>query len=130
MRDQFNLSGDFRGSIVNINSSLDRARQIARGTMSSAENFAHIEHLLIKLRSQLTSIPQESAETAEAVAISTGQLVEAAAADRPNRPLIKGAVQAVLSSGKALLSASPAVVSTINDIVDLVRKIHDLGSTS
>jgi hypothetical protein len=130
MRDQFNLTGDFRGSIVNINSSLDRARQVARGTMSSAESFAHIEELLIELNSQLTSIPQESAETAEAVAISTGQLVEAAAADRPNRPLIKGAVQAVLSSGKALLSASPAVVSTINDIVDLVRKIHDLGSTS
>lgn len=128
MRDQFNLSGDFRGAIVNINSTLDRASQtLSDRRQELAGDGAVLRELLERLKAQLASEADEHAEDAEALALTTTQMVEAAAAERPNRSLIAGSVQAVLTGGRALLAASPTIATTIGQIVDTVQKIHDLS---
>ncbi|MDZ4321127.1 MAG: hypothetical protein U1A07_20195, partial [Phenylobacterium sp.] len=86
MRDQFNFSGDFRGAIVNINASLDRATQsVSQHQDSLALDADRLRDLLLDLRTALEASAPENADDAEALAVSTTHLIEAAVADRPNR---------------------------------------------
>lgn len=127
MRDHFELSGDFRGAVVNINSSLDLAEQsAAKGAFGIEADKASIQDLLSHLRAALVDAGPANAEDAEALAVSTQHLIEAASSDRPNRSLIATSIKAVREGGMAFLTASPAIAATVNDIVDTVQKIHDL----
>lgn len=128
MRDQFNLSGDFRGAIVNINASLDRATQsVSQHEDSLALDADRLRDLLLDLRTALEASAPENADDAEALAVSTTHLIEAAVADRPNRQLVKGAIQAVLTGGKSLIAASPKIATTVNQIIDTVQKLQELS---
>ena len=125
MRDQFNLSGDFRGALININSSLDRARQCVDAAASEefADIRAKLDGLLDKLREELSAVGPEHHEAAEALAESTAVVVETATSARSNPTSIQAGVQRVLNRGKSLLKASPAIASTVNTILEIVEKV-------
>lgn len=127
MRDHFEFSGDFRGAVVNINSSLNSAAQsAANGVFGTEADKAKIQDLLRDLRAALVDVDPANVENAEALAVSTQHLIEAAYSNRPNRSLIATSIKAVREGGMALLTASPAIAATVNDIVDTIQKIHDL----
>ena len=125
MRDQFNLSGDFRGALININSSLDRARQSVDAAASEAfaDIRAKLDELLDKLREELSAVVPEHHEAAEALAESMAVVVETATSARSNPTSIQAGVQRVLNRGKSLLKASPAIASTVNTILEIVEKV-------
>jgi hypothetical protein len=120
VRDQFNLSGDFRGALVNINSSLDRVRQsVDAHEGSSAEVAARLKELIDQLSAQLQAVAPEHREAAQALAASTAVAVDAAISAKSKTATIPGKV---LASGKTLLHASPVIASTVKNILDVVEK--------
>lgn len=85
--------------------------------------------MLDSLRMALEAAAPKNAKDAEGLAVTTAQLVEAAVAERPNRSLVKGAVDAVLAGGKSLLAASPKIATSVNQIIDTVQKIQGLSDS-
>ena len=81
MADRFNLSGDFRGAIVNIKSTLTNVQQSIgeiRSTDETARN--ELEALIGQLSEALPMVPVEKQEQAEAVAETEKVLFESAKA--------------------------------------------------
>jgi hypothetical protein len=124
MRDQFNLSGDFRGALVNINSPLDRARQVVGASSgSSSDAAAQLDELLDKLSAELRTVGPEHHKAAEALAASAAVVVETAFSARSNPTVVRTAAQKVLDCGKTLLKTSPVIASTVKNILDIVEKM-------
>ena len=69
MPDQFNMSGDFRGAIINIKSTLKNVQQSVGEISTNDENARKdLEKLIKQLSEALEKIPAEKMEDAQAVA--------------------------------------------------------------
>jgi ABC-type transporter Mla subunit MlaD len=128
MRDQFNLSGDFRGALVNINSSLDRAHQSVNASSAAFSDVAaKLDELLEQLRAELRTVGPEHHEAAETLAASTALVIETASSATSNPTLIRAGARSVLDCGKTLLKTFPAIASTVKNILDVAEKVATLA---
>jgi len=124
MRDQFNLSGDFRGALLNIHSSLEGANQRVQPDPVALSDLAvTLNEVLELLRAQLRAVEPEQREAAQEFVAATAGVVDAAASAKPDRTLVQAAAQKVLEGGKALVKASPLTASTVKTIVEIVEKV-------
>lgn len=124
MGDQFNMSGDFRGAVLNIKSKLENVTQTIN-TMTGGEpsEKAELQRLLQQLSETLQKVPQEHTENAEAVAETARILVEMASQEKPNKTMIKLSGDSLKQAAQNLAVVMPAVLGIATQIVDTITKL-------
>ncbi len=115
--DTFNMSGDFRGAVLNIKSTLTDVQQNV-GAVQTDVKAAKDE--LIKLIAQLNvalqAVPPHKGEQAEAVAEMAKTLIDAATGEVPNKTVVK-------ISGESLERASAELTDVLADVSVLAAQI-------
>ena len=120
-------SGDFRGAILTMRSTLSQVSQ-AIGTMpaASAADKETLAGLIADLQTALEAVVKQSpasAEDAEAVAETTKALVEQANQPKPNPSLLKITGEGLVKAAENLQTIVPAVLDISRQIVSFVLGI-------
>ncbi len=125
--DTFKLSGDFRGAMVNIKSTLTNVSQSV-GSIPHADEASkdELKNLIQQLQEALEKSPPEKAEEAEAVAKSAEQLVELASQEKPNKTLLQVAGEGLKKTAETLAEFLPTAVTITTNIVAIVSKLRGL----
>ncbi len=124
MGDTFDLSGDFRGSIVNIQSKLENAQQTVGEIRSDDEvSKQELQQLIGQLSSALEKVPPEKHDEAEAVAATANTLVEQAKSPQPNRTMLQITGEGLKQAAKNLADITPTILSIATQIVLTVSKL-------
>jgi hypothetical protein len=122
--DTFNLSGDFRGAILNIKSTMQNVQQSV-GDLHSDDEAARLElqTLIEQLTQALQSAPPDKLDQAEAVAQTAKALVDTAKAEKPNRALLQISGEGLKAAAQNLAEVMPAVATIAAQIVLAVGRI-------
>lgn len=122
--DTFNMSGDFRGSFLNIRSNLENVTQTI-GALPNADPSikAELEKLVRELNEALQHVPADKAEDAEAVAQSAELLVETATEEEPNKTMIEITGNELKKAARNLADVMPTVLTIATQIVATVSKL-------
>jgi regulator of replication initiation timing len=124
MADRFEMSGDFRGAIVNIKSTLTNVQQsVGQIRTEDASTKAELEDLIKQLSENLVKVPPEKSEQAEAVAASAQALVEQAKSEKPNKTLLQISGDGLKQAAQNLAEVMPAVVTIASQIVLSISKL-------
>ena len=124
MADRINLSGDFRGSIINIKSTLTNVQQSV-GEIRADDQAARkeLEKLIGELSEALQKVPEKSKEHAEAVAETAKVLVDTAKAEKPNKTMLQISGEGLKQAAKNLADVMPIVATIAGQIVLTVVKL-------
>ena len=122
--DTFNMSGDFRGAILNLNATLDNVSQTIAG-MSTDDQATRDELSLLvaNLREELNKLPAEHVEKAEAVVQTTEAVVQQTAAAKPNRTMLNITAEGLKQAAANIAGVMPKVVEIAAGIVAAAWKI-------
>jgi hypothetical protein len=122
--DTFNMSGDFRGSILNIKSTLTHVTQTI-GALPGADPAAKakLETLIRQLNDALQKVPPDKGEDAEAVAELAQQLVETANKEKPNRTMVQVTGEGLKQAAQNLANVMPTVLTIATQIVGTIGQI-------
>ena len=124
MPDQFNMSGDFRGAIINIKSTLKNVQQSVGEISTNDENSRKdLEKLIKQLSEALEKIPAEKMEDAQAVAETAKALVDSAKAEKPNKSMLKITGEGLKQAAQNLADVMPAVIPIAGQIALTVMKL-------
>jgi hypothetical protein len=128
MGDKISLSGDFRGAVVNIKSTLTNVQQSVGEIRSEDESTRkELEKLIGELSETLQKAPEESQEQAEAVALTAKSLVDAANVEKPNKSLLQISGEGLKQAAQNLAGVMPVVVQIATQIVIAVTKLTGVG---
>ena len=124
MADRFNLSGDFRGSIINIKSTLTNVQQSV-GEIHSTDETARkeLETLIGQLSDALQKVPAENQEQAQAVAETARVLVDTAKTEKPNKTMLQISGEGLKQAAQNLAEVMPVVVGIAGQIVMTIAKL-------
>jgi hypothetical protein len=124
MADRFNMSGDFRGAIINIKSTLTNVQQSV-GEIRTADEAARkeLEALIGQLNEALQKVPAEDVEQAQAVAETAKVLVDTAKAEKPNKTMLQISGEGLKQAAQNLAGVMPIVASIAGQIVVAVAKL-------
>ena len=124
MADRFNMSGDFRGAIINIKSTLTNVQQSV-GEIRTADEAARkeLETLIGQLNEALQKVPAEDVEQAQAVAETAKMLVDTAKAEKPNKTMLQISGEGLKQAAQNLAGVMPIVASIAGQIVVAVAKL-------
>jgi methyl-accepting chemotaxis protein len=124
MADRINLSGDFRGAIVNIKSTLTNVQQsVGEIHTDDLTSRKELEKLIGQLSEALQKVPEKNQEQAEAVAETAKALVDTAKAEKPNKAMLQISGEGLKQAAKNLADVMPAVVTIAGQIVLTVAKL-------
>ena len=128
MGDKISLSGDFRGAVVNIKSTLTNVQQSV-GEIRSEDELTRkeLEKLIGDLSEALQKAPEENQEQAEAVAVTAKSLVDAAKVEKPNKALLQISGEGLKQAAQNLAGVMPVVVQIATQIVMAVTKLTGVG---
>jgi hypothetical protein len=127
MPDQYNMSGDFRGAIINIKSTLKNVRQsVGDIPAENQETLNELESLIQQLSDALEKAPGEKQEDAQAVAETTKALVETAKSEKPNKVMLQITGEGLKKAAQNLAGVLPEVVAIAGQIVVAVTKLTSL----
>jgi methyl-accepting chemotaxis protein len=128
MGDKISLSGDFRGAVVNIKSTLTNVQQSVGEIRSEDESTRkELEKLIGELSEALQKTPEESQEQAEAVAATAKSLVDVAKVEKPNKALVQISGEGLKQAAQNLAGVMPVVVQIATQIVMAVTKLTGVG---
>jgi hypothetical protein len=118
MADQFNMSGDFRGAMINIKSTLTNVQQ-SIGDIHSDDDATRkeLETLIGQLSEALQKVPEGHQEQAEAVAETAKVLVDTAKAEKPNKTMLQISGEGLKQAAQNLADVMPTVVNIASRIV-------------
>lgn len=124
MADRFNMSGDFRGAIINIKSTLTNVQQ-SIGEIHSGDETARkeLESLIGQLSEALEKVPEGHQEQAQAVAETAKVLVDTAKTEKPNKTMLQISGQGLKQAAQNLADVMPTVVTIAGQIVMAVTKL-------
>jgi methyl-accepting chemotaxis protein len=124
MADRFNMSGDFRGAIVNIKSTLTNVQQSV-GEIRTDDQDARkeLETLIGQLSEALEKVPEGKQEQAEAVAETARELIDKAKVEKPNKTMVQISAQGLKQAAQNLADVMPAVVTIAGQIALTVAKV-------
>jgi ElaB/YqjD/DUF883 family membrane-anchored ribosome-binding protein len=124
MPDNITMSGDFRGAIINIKSTLTNVQQSV-GAMATEDLEARkeLEKLIGQLSDALQKVPEGHKEDAQAVADITQTLVDSAKAEKPNKTTLQITGDGLKKAAENLAEVLPAVLPIATQIVAAVIKI-------
>jgi len=124
MADRFNMSGDFRGAMINIKSTLTNVQQSIGDIHSSDETTRkELEALIGQLSEALQKVPAEHQEQAQAVAETAKALVDTAKAEKPNKTMLQISGEGLKQAAQNLAGVMPTVVTIAGQIVMAVAKL-------
>ncbi|HEX2994555.1 MAG TPA: hypothetical protein VHP14_07020 [Anaerolineales bacterium] len=124
MPDRFNMSGDFRGAIINIKSTLTNVQQSVGDIHTDDQNARkELEKLIGQLSEVLEKIPEEKQEQAQAVAETAKALVEAAKTEKPNKTMVQITGDGLKQAAQNLAGVMPTVVTIAGQIALTVAKL-------
>ena len=125
MSDQFNMSGDFRGAIVNIQSTLTNVQQnVNEIRTDNVDARQELAKLIAELSDVLREVPDSKQEQAEAVAQTAKALVETVKSEKPNQTLLQITGEGLKQAAQNLADVLPAVVAISAQIVTAVMKLR------
>lgn len=121
--DQYNLSGNFSGAMVNIKSTLTNVSQrIGAAPHGDAAAKAELQRLVEQLRAALQQAQPAQAAEAEAVAETAKAAVEQATKPQPNKTMVQISAEGLKQAAQNLAGALPAVIPLATQIADAVRR--------
>lgn len=124
MSDTFNMSGDFRGAILNIKSTLTNVQQRVGDIQTNDEPAKdELKQLIGQLNETLQKVPSEKVEEAQAVAETAKALVDNATAEKPNKTMIQISGEGLKRAAQNLADVMPAVVMIASQIIAAVAKL-------
>ncbi len=120
--DQVELSGDFRGGVVNVDSHLEHAVQsIAAMPQGTPEDKAELARLIAQLRGMLAQVPPELAADAGSIARRVEVLAEEAQNDHPDQSLINEIGDGLQRAARRLAPRLPQLLPLVGVILDTIR---------
>jgi septal ring factor EnvC (AmiA/AmiB activator) len=124
MADRFNMSGDFRGAIINIKSTLTNVQQ-SIGDIRTDDETARkeLESLIGQLSEALQKVPAEHQEQAQAVAETAKVLVDTAKAEKPNKTMLQISGEGLKQAAENLAGVMPTVLTIAGQIVMTITKL-------
>lgn len=124
MGDTFEMSGDFRGAILNIKSTLTNVQQSV-GDIPGGDEQAkeELRSLIGDLNDTLQRAPAEVEEEAIAVAQTAETLVEQAKSEKPNKTMLTITGEGLKQAAQNLAEVMPTVVTIATQIVMAVGRI-------
>ena len=124
MGDQFNLSGDFRGSIINLKSTLRDVQQTA-GMIPGAsdDERKQLQDLIGRLTAELEKVPPEKQEDVETVALTATSLVEQVKGEKKNKMLVKITGEGLKEAANNLAPIIPSLLPIVTQIITAVTKM-------
>lgn len=124
MGDQYNLSGDFRGAILNIQSELTHTEQTVNNIATEDVGVrTELSQLIDQLKALLEKVPEPRLQEAEAVALTAKDLVDQATSARPNQTLLQIKGEGLKRAAETLADILPTVLSIATRIVTDVMKL-------
>ena len=124
MADRIDMSGDFRGAIVNIKSTLTNVQQSVGEIRTDDMNArAELEKLIGQLSEALQKVPADKQEQAEAVAETAKALIHTAKAEKPNKTMIQVTAQGLKLAAQNLAEIVPPVVTIASQIAIAVSNL-------
>ena len=124
MPDRYNMSGDFRGAIINIKSTLTNVQQSVGEIRTDDQNARQeLGKLIGQLSEALEKTPEESQEHAQAVAETAKALVDTAKAEKPNKTMLQITGEGLKQAAQNLAEVMPVVVTIASQIVMTVAKL-------
>jgi len=124
MPDRYNMSGDFRGAMINIKSTLTNLQHSVGDIRTDDQNARQeLEKLIGQLSEALEKTPEESQERAQAVAETAKVLVDTAKAEKPNKTMLQITGEGLKQAAQNLAEVMPVVVTIASQIVMTVAKL-------
>ena len=121
--DQFTMSGNFSGAILNIKSNLKNVSQsIGAAPHGDAATKAQLQALIEQLTAELEKAPSDKESDAEAVAETAKQAVEQATKATPNKTLVQISVEGLKQAAQHLAAALPAVLPLATKIAEALKR--------
>ena len=119
-----NISGDFRGGIVNIDSPSTIIQYNMSGNLTDDETARKdLEKLIQQLNDALQKVPEKNQEHAEAVAETAKALMDTANAEKPNKTMLQITGEGLKQAAQNLADVMPAVVTIASQIILTVTKL-------
>ena len=124
MSDTFNMSGDFRGAILNIKSTLtDVSQNIGKIPNADPSAKDELKRLIGQLSEALQKVPPEKDEEAEAVAESAKLLIDEVAKEQPNKTMVRISADGLKQAAKNVAEVMPTVLAIATQIVTTIQKL-------
>jgi len=124
MPDRYTMSGDFRGAIINIKSTLTNVQQSVGEIQTGDQNARkELEKLIGQLSEALEKVPEEKQEQAQAVAETAKVLVDTAKAETPNKTMVQITGEGLKQAAQNLAEVMPVVVTIAGQIALTVAKL-------
>jgi hypothetical protein len=122
--DTFTMSGDFRGAIINIKSTLTNVTQTV-GALPDVDQSTkqELQKLVEQLSQALQEVPPEREEDAELVAEYTQELVDRAAEENPKKAKIQITGEGLKQAAQNIADVMPTVLVIATQIVTTVAKL-------
>jgi len=118
------MSGDFRGAIINIKSTLTNVQQSVGEIQTGDQNARkELEKLIGQLSEALEKVPEEKQEQAQAVAETAKVLVDTAKAETPNKTMVQITGEGLKQAAQNLAEVMPVVVTIAGQIALTVAKL-------
>ena len=122
--DQFNMSGNFSGAILNIKSTLTNVSQsIGAASHGDDATKVQLQALIAQLNAELQQVPAEKASDAEAVAETAKAAVEQATKAQPNKTLVQISAERLQQAAQNIAAVLPAVLPIVTQIADMLRRM-------
>ena len=124
MADEFNMSGNFQGAVINIKSTLSNVQQSV-GAIPAGDTASRAElmNLIQQLSDILQKLPAEQQEYAQVLAETTQALVSAAKQQKPNPTTVQITGEGLLQAAKNLAAVTPLVLPLAGQIVATVTRL-------
>ena len=120
----YELSGDFHGSVVNVDSRLEHvAQSIAAMPHGTPEEKERLSGLVDELRGVLAQAPPEQSADADAIARRIEVMAEEAENQHPDRDLIEQIGDSVRRAAGRLAPKLPRLLPILTAIFELVRSL-------
>ncbi len=122
--DQFSMSGNFSGAILNIKSTLTNVSQsIGAAPHGDDATKEQLQTLITQLSMELQKIPAEKVSDAEAVVEIAKAVVEQATKAQPNRTLVQISIEGLKHAAQNLAVVLPSVLPLTEQIAKAIRRI-------
>jgi hypothetical protein len=122
--DQFTMTGDFRGAILNIKSTLNNVSQRIGATAQGDDaTKAQLQQLIEQLSAELENVPAEQAKEAEQAADRAEKAVTEALKPEPDKEDVEYSLSRLQKAAENIGKVLPTVLPIATRIADAVRKM-------
>ncbi len=119
--DDIEMSGDFRGAILNVKSTLSDVQQTIEKIQGLDDaGKAELQTLISQLEAALVKLPEEHDQNVEAISQTAQTLIETASEENPNKSLLEISGEGLKQAAQNLADITPNVVKIATSIVGLL----------